>query len=1000
MKKLSPLLFILLLAFSTRTSAQGSDCSSANAFCTGSTYTFPATTGVPDAQTGPDYGCLGSEPNPAWYYLQVGSNGDIVININSADASGSENDVDFICYGPFTSLGSACSGLTGDCNGPGDNALSGNYGCSGNIVDCSYSASASETCGIPGAVAGQWYMLMLTNYADVPSDITFSQSNSGAGAGSTNCDILCSMTSLTALAGGCNASNNTFPLLGTVNYTDAPSTGSLVVTDNCTGQQQVFTAPFATGSTNYMISGLPANGASCTVTAIFTADSTCTFTSTYNAPPPCSVTCSISGIAFTPTTCNSATQQYDINSGSVTFTNAPTTGTLTITNSCGGTPVVLNAPFTSPAAFSFAGLSANSASCSITAVFSANSACTYTQTYTAPAPCPVTCAITALTATPTACNSATQQYDVSGSATFVNAPSTGTLTITNSCGGTPVVLNAPFTSPASYSFTGLNSNGNACTVSAVFSANASCTATQAYTAPAPCSVSCSISALTTTPSACDPSTNNYSVSGSISFVNAPSTGTLTVTNSCGGSSQTFNAPFTGPLAYALNGLTSDGATCTVTATFSADPGCTATRTYAAPASCSLCPVTATNGGPVCQGDTIRLHATTVVGGTYSWTGPMGFTSTLQNPVIANATLAMEGNYVVSTAVPATPTSAACSSSSTTAVVVNANPVVTVNTPVTCEGVSTTLTATGAATYLWNNGATTPTITVPGTAAPYGVIGYSAAGCVDTAYTAVITTPVPTVSFTSSVQNGCNPVFVQFTADGTGNTGASYDWNFGDGTTGTGISTSHLYEADGCHTVHLTVSYSAQCSATDSIPCMVQVYPQPDAGFYVTPSNIDILNPNAQFVNTSTHSTVWMWNFGDGSGSFDQNPAHTYAALGTYPVTVYASGAGNCIDSATNYVVINDISTIYVPNAFTPNADGNNDVFNISSHGVSADDFELLIFDRWGNRILKTNDLHEGWNGGMNNHGSVIAQDVYVYKITYKDLDGRGHKLIGHVTLVN
>lgn len=980
--------------------AQGANCASADPFCTGSSYTFPASTGISDAETGPDYGCLGSEPNPAWYYLQVGSSGDIIININSADASGSQNDVDFICYGPFSSLSSSCSGLTGDCNGPGDNPLSNNYGCSGNIVDCSYSASASEVCGIPGAVAGQWYMLMLTNYADVPSDITFSQSNSGAGAGSTNCNILCNMTALTALTGGCDPATNTYPLLGTISYTDAPTTGTLTVTNSCSGATQVFNAPFASGSTNYTLSGLPANGAACSVTAVFSGDPTCTFTTNFTAPPACSVTCSVSGISFTPSACNSATQQYDISGGSVTFVNPPSTGTLTITNSCGGTPVVLNAPFTSPASFSFTGLSANSASCSITAAFSANAACTYTQAYTAPDPCPVSCAITGLTASPTACNSATQLYDVNGSATFVNAPSTGTLTITNSCGGTPVVFSAPFTSPASYAFSGLSSDGASCSVSAVFSADASCTSTQTYTAPAPCSVTCAISSLTAAPSACDPSTNNYSVSGSVTFVNPPATGTLTIASSCGGGSQTFNAPFASPLAYALNGLTSNGAACNVTAAFSDDAGCTATQSYTAPVSCSLCPVTATNGGAVCQGDTIRLFSTTVAGATYSWAGPGGFTSTQQNPVILNATVPMEGNYVVSVFVPGSGSTAPCNSSSTTAVVVNANPVVTVNAPVTCEGVPATLTATGALNYLWNTGDNTATITVPGTTAPYGVIGVSANGCADTVITMVTTTPRPTVSFSSSVQNGCNPVFVQFAADATGNTGAYYDWEFGDGSTGTGVAPAHLYQASGCHTVVLTASYSPQCSTTDSIVCMIDVYPQPDAGFYVTPSNIDILNPNAQFVNTSGHATTWLWTFGDGGSSDAENPSHSFPEIGTYPVTLYASGVGDCIDSATNYVVINDISTIYVPNAFTPNGDGNNDIFNIGSHGVSPDDFEMLIFDRWGNRVLKTDDLYEGWNGAMNNHGEVIEQDVYVYKITYKDLYGRKRKLIGHVTLVN
>ena len=997
MKKAVFLFLLFLLTSHYTLHAQGSDCASADAFCTGSTYTFPATTGGTEAQTGPDYGCLGSQPNPAWYFLQVGTNGDIVININSADASGSQNDVDFICYGPFPDQASTCTGLTGDCNGPGSNPLSSNYGCSGNIVDCSFSGSASEVCGIPAAVAGQWYMLMLTNYADVPSNITFSQSNTGSGAGSTNCNILCNMTGLTALTGACDPATNTYPLMGTISYTDAPTTGTLTVTNSCNSATQVFNAPFAAGSTSYTLTGLPSNGAACSVTAVFSGDAACTYTSNFTAPPACSITCNISGISFTPPVCNSATQLYDISGGSVTFINAPATGTLTITNSCGGTPVVLNAPFTSPAAFSFTGLTSNSAACSITAVFSANAACTFTQAYTAPAPCPITCAITSLTATPTPCNSLTQQYILNGNVNFANAPATGTLTITNSCGGTPVVLNAPFTSPAAYSFTGLSSTGFACNVTASFSADATCSATQSYTAPAPCTTTCAISGITAGPSNCNPSTNGYAVSGLVTFANPPATGTLTVSSSCGGISQIFNAPFTtNPQAYTISGLTSDGAACSITATFSDDAGCTASQAYAAPASCSLCPVTAGNSGPECVGQTINLTATTVPGATYSWTGPAGFISAVQNPVLTNVTLAMEGNYSVSVNVPGgTP----CTSASLTVVTINANPSITVNSPVTCAGNPATLTPSGGQTYLWSTGANTPTLTVPGTAATYTVVGTSPAGCIDSAIATVTTTAPPTVSFISDVQSGCNPVVAHFTADGTGNTGAYYDWNFGDGSTATGISAAHDYTDDGCHTVTLTASYYPGCSTTDSIVCMVDVFPQPDAAFYVSPSEIDILNPNAEFHNASTHSTSWLWNFGDGTSGISENPAHTYPEIGTYTVTLYASGAGDCIDSATNYVVINDISTIYVPNAFTPNGDGNNDIFNISSHGISADDFEMLIFDRWGNRVLKTNNLYEGWNGAMNNHGDLVQQDVYVYKISYKDLKGRHKKLLGHVTIV-
>ncbi|MBK8626781.1 MAG: hypothetical protein IPN86_14830 [Saprospiraceae bacterium] len=96
---------------------------------------------------------------------------------------------------------------------------------------------------------------------------------------------------------------------------------------------------------------------------------------------------------------------------------------------------------------------------------------------------------------------------------------------------------------------------------------------------------CLITSVTATPTACVPATNTYSVSGSITFTDAPATGSLTV--SIGAVTQTFPAPFTSPQAYTLTGLTADGASHAVTAVFSADAACTATQTYTAPASCAV-----------------------------------------------------------------------------------------------------------------------------------------------------------------------------------------------------------------------------------------------------------------------------------------------------------------------------------------------------------------------------------------------------------------------------
>jgi hypothetical protein len=96
-----------------------------------------------------------------------------------------------------------------------------------------------------------------------------------------------------------------------------------------------------------------------------------------------------------------------------------------------------------------------------------------------------TCAISGVSATPGTCNSGNNQYTLTGNVTFSNAPSSGTLTISVSGGGSQVI-NAPFTSPTSYSIAGLTSDGVSHTVTAVFSADPSCTNNASYTAPASC----------------------------------------------------------------------------------------------------------------------------------------------------------------------------------------------------------------------------------------------------------------------------------------------------------------------------------------------------------------------------------------------------------------------------------------------------------------------------------------------------------------------------------
>ncbi|MEI6823872.1 MAG: PKD-like domain-containing protein, partial [Bacteroidota bacterium] len=168
MKRTSILLFVFFILIKL-SSGQGVNCSGADLFCPPSSP--PASINAGSAETGPNYGCLYSEPNPAWYYVQVGVSGAINIQLSSTPA----HDIDFICWGPFTSPTAPCtSQLT-----------------AANTTACSYSASATENCNIPNAVAGQIYILLVTNYSNLACNINFTQTNSGqSGAGSINCCAL------------------------------------------------------------------------------------------------------------------------------------------------------------------------------------------------------------------------------------------------------------------------------------------------------------------------------------------------------------------------------------------------------------------------------------------------------------------------------------------------------------------------------------------------------------------------------------------------------------------------------------------------------------------------------------------------------------------------------------------------------------------------------------------------------------------------------------------
>lgn len=163
MKKLTLLSALFILLLSRLASGQSEYCNGSTPFCLDQPVTFEAeTTGT--AEPGAYYGCLATQVAPSWFHMRILDPGNITIYLFSTPSA----DIDFICWGPFTDPYEPCvTGLT-----------------SNKVIDCSYSPSPTELCEIPNGQAGQYYILMVTNFSQQPAYITFSQ---WAGTGSLEC---------------------------------------------------------------------------------------------------------------------------------------------------------------------------------------------------------------------------------------------------------------------------------------------------------------------------------------------------------------------------------------------------------------------------------------------------------------------------------------------------------------------------------------------------------------------------------------------------------------------------------------------------------------------------------------------------------------------------------------------------------------------------------------------------------------------------------------------
>lgn len=261
-------------------------------------------------------------------------------------------------------------------------------------------------------------------------------------------------------------------------------------------------------------------------------------------------------------------------------------------------------------------------------------------------------------------------------------------------------------------------------------------------------------------------------------------------------------------------------------------------------------------------------------------------------------------------------------------------------------------------------------------------------------------PIPENNFTADVFSGCPPLLVNF-VETNNQIGYSYSWNFGDiyNNYSSEKNPSHLFTSSGLYNISLKVTSNNGCSKTVTYENMINVYQIPNAEFYANPYVTTIVQPEIDFINNSSDNFSNYWKFGDGNFSYDVNPEHIYRESGIYDVELVVHNSNSCSDTANLQVTINDEYVFYAPTAFTPDNDGKNDEFKVFASGINNDYFELIIYDRWGEKIFQSYDIKQGWDGRAKGGRGICETGVYTWIATYRDLVDNEYQKSGYFTLI-
>ena len=280
---------------------------------------------------------------------------------------------------------------------------------------------------------------------------------------------------------------------------------------------------------------------------------------------------------------------------------------------------------------------------------------------------------------------------------------------------------------------------------------------------------------------------------------------------------------------------------------------------------------------------------------------------------------------------------------------------------------------------------------------------SALGCFDTVVKPVTVWSKPTSIFTSDITQDCADACINF-LDFSLSNATSIDfwkWDLAGGDSSTVQNPSKCYynssnTEDSLFSIGLITRNDLGCYDTIFIEDYIAAWHNPIADFTLDPELTNMYLADIEFTNQSIGEYFYDWNFGDFMYDIAENPIHNYADTGTYQIELAVETRHGCKDTTYRNVRIDPVISLFVPNTFTPNGDGDNDEFFFKQYAIEEKGVDFKIFDKWGTLIYQT-DHFKPWDGSYK--GMPAKQDTYVYKISCIDFFGEEHNEKGHVNLM-